>query len=222
MHKIKFAKLPNLGALLRGHFFSGLLVVIPLGVIGWIASGLLSGLWEVKEIVPDRWQAENLFQDSNAALLFNIVVLFSVLLIFSLFVSFLGWSSKQYLGQKVLLWIGEMIHHIPVLRSIYSALEQLMKTMASGSGGQQFNRVVYVEYPRKGIWTLAFVTGPVKASQLGAGFLNIFVPTTPNPTSGFHLMVHESEVKESGLKVEEAFRTILSLGIVQSPANGGQ
>jgi uncharacterized membrane protein len=216
MTRIKFAKIPNLGALLRGHFFAGLLVVIPLGVIGWIASGLLSWIWNIKEIVPEPWQPENLFQDPNTAMLFNFLVLFGVALLFSLLVSFLGWSSKQYLGQKVLLWIGEMIHHIPVLRSVYSALEQLMKTMASGGGGQQFNRVVLVEYPRKEIWTLAFVTGPVKSSALPPGYLNIYVPTTPNPTSGFHLMVHESEVRESGLKVEDAFRTILSLGIVQS------
>ena len=102
-----------------------------------------------------------------------------------------------------------------MLRSIYGALEQLLHTLAQG-GGAQFRRVVYIEYPRKDVWALAFVTGPARAPGFPDGYLNVYVPTTPNPTSGFHLLVAEAEVRPSELSVEEAFKTILSLGIAQS------
>ncbi len=101
-----------------------------------------------------------------------------------------------------------------MVRSVYSALDQLLRTLAAG-GGKQFNRVVYVEYPRKGIWALAFVTGPAREKHIPEGHLNIYIPTTPNPTSGFHLIVSEADVRESGMTVEHAFKTILSLGIAQ-------
>jgi uncharacterized membrane protein len=101
-----------------------------------------------------------------------------------------------------------------VIRGVYSALDQLLRTLANG-GGQQFNRVVYIEYPRKGLLAIAFVTGPARGPAVPPGHLNVYVPTTPNPTSGFHLIVPENEVRESLLKVEDAFKTILSLGLAQ-------
>jgi len=89
--------------------------------------------------------------------------------------------------------------------------------MAAGDK-QQFSRVVYVEYPRKGTYALAFVTSTARSPVENSKeiFLNVYVPTTPNPTSGFHLIVSESEVRDSNLSVEEAFKTILSLGIAQT------
>ena len=93
--------------------------------------------------------------------------------------------------------------------------------MAAGDK-KQFSRVVYVEYPRKGSWALAFVTGSARnPTGISGDFLNVYVPTTPNPTSGFHLVVSESEVRDSHLSVEEAFSTILSLGIAQPDAKSG-
>lgn len=211
---MQFGRLPNFSALLRKHFFAGLLVVIPLVVIGWILGAAMGTLWRLQELLPLAWRPEAWIEDPGMAFLFNLLFTVGVALVLALFVSILGWASKQYLGEKVLEIIGGIIQRIPVVRSIYSALDQLLRTMASG-GGQQFSRVVYVEYPRKGMWTLAFVTGPAKGPAVPPGHLNIYVPTTPNPTSGFHLLVAENEVRESQMKVEEAFRTILSLGIAQ-------
>lgn len=205
---------PGVAALLSKYFFSGILVVIPLAVSGWIIGGVLGTLWTIQEILPPSLHPENFFPDPMMALLVRAAFTVSVALMLAIGVSFLGWMSSQYLGQKVLELIGSMIQRIPVLRTIYSSLDQLLKTMAAG-GGQQFSRVVYIEYPRKGIWTLAFVTGPARTKVLPENHLNVYVPTTPNPTSGFHLIVPESEVRESNLRVEEAFKTILSLGIAK-------
>lgn len=201
-----FSHIPKLGALLRSHFFTGLLVAAPIGVIVWIAMAAGRALWNLNELLPDHWQQENP--------VFNAAVSLALALGACVLISFLGWISTQYLGQKILETVAALIERIPVLRSVYSALDQLLKTVGTGKG-QQFSRVVYVEYPRKGCWALAFVTGPARGPNAPGQHLNVYVPTTPNPTSGFHLIVPENEVRESGMKVEEAFRTILSLGIAQ-------
>jgi uncharacterized membrane protein len=215
MPRFQLRPLPKFSNLIRGHFFAGLLVVIPLVVIAWILAGAVTTLWGLQRVLPAAWQPEALFAgEPGLAFLLNAAFTVGLAIVMALGISFLGWVSKQYLGQKLLDGIGHLIQRIPVIRSIYSALDQLLRTMASG-GGKQFNRVVYVEYPRKGVWAIAFVTGPARGPAAPAGHLNVYVPTTPNPTSGFHLIVPEAEVRESQMAVEEAFRTILSLGIAQ-------
>jgi len=213
-------------SLLKSHFFSGLFVVIPLAVIGWIASSIFGLLAQVQMLVPDRLKPENFIPNESLAQLVNVGITVGVILSIALLISLLGWSSKHFVGRKALEWIAEVIERIPVIRSIYSSLDQLLKTISSG-GGKQFSRVVYVEYPRKGIWVIAFVTAPANGfapngTPTTEKFLNLYVPTTPNPTSGFHLIVAESEVRESYMKVEDAFKTLLSLGIAQSDATRGE
>lgn len=209
-------KIPGISALLKRHFFGGLLVVIPLGVAAWILASGIQVLWGLIEFLPEAWRPESFLESPPLILLLKILLVVAGTLVLALAISLLGWASKQFVGRKILDFIAEgVIQRIPVVRSIYSALDQLLRTMAAG-GGQQFNRVVYVEYPRKGTWALAFVTGPAHGPNLPAGgHLNVYVPTTPNPTSGFHLIVPESEVRDSQMRVEDAFKTILSLGIAQ-------
>lgn len=221
MRRIPISQIPNVSALLKKHFFAGLLTLIPLLVIAYILGSVVSFLWELHRFLPEEWQPGVLFSDPVVATLFNIGFTVAVALLLALGVSVLGWVSRQYLGRKVLEWIAEVIQHIPVIRSIYSALDQLLKTFAS-DGNQQFSRVVYIEYPRKGTWALAFVTSPARGLGDPGQFLNVYVPTTPNPTSGFHLIVAESEVRDSNLSVEEAFKTIISLGIAQPSGKDGR
>ena len=162
MKKIHFNQIPALGKLLKSYFFAGILVLIPLGVIAWILAGALGALWRLHELLPDAWQPENYLPDPGLARLLNVAFVIVAVLVLATGVSVLGWVSRQYLGRKALDFIGEeIIQRIPVVRSVYSALDQLLRTLAAG-GGQQFNRVVYVEYPRKGIWALAFVTGAAR------------------------------------------------------------
>lgn len=210
---------PDLLNLLQGHFLAGLLVLIPFGVIGWILFGVIAEIWQLHGLLPQDWLPAQLVQNQSLLLLINIAFTFGALVILAVLISTLGWISKNYVGRKTLDFFGELIARIPIIRTVYSALDQLLKALTVG-GGKQFSRVVYVEYPRKGIWTLAFVTGPARVAGFTGNHLNIYVPTTPNPTSGFFLIVPESEVRESGLRVEDAFKSIISLGIAQSPGSG--
>ncbi|OFZ82932.1 MAG: hypothetical protein A2583_16795 [Bdellovibrionales bacterium RIFOXYD1_FULL_53_11] len=193
--------------LMQKHFLTGVFVIIPIGVIVWLAGIVIGIIWDMQYMLPDIWQPQRF----SARLVFAA----GCTTVLAIGISLLGWASKQIIGKKILILLGELIQHIPVLRSIYSALDQLLKTMTDKESGQ-FSRVVYIEYPRKGLWVIAFVTGPARGAAVPPGHINIYVPTTPNPTSGFHLIVPESEVKDSHMTVEEAFKTLLSLGIAQS------
>ncbi len=216
----QISTMAKLITLLRGHFFTGLFIFIPIGVITWIAGKVLALLWGIQKILPEAWRPESFISDSSLVFLLKLTITTAAILILLFGISFLGWISKQYIGQKVLEWIAELIQHIPVLRSVYTTLDQLFKAMAPGGEGKghQFSRVVYIEYPRKGVWAIAFVTGPARGIAVPKKHLNVFLPATPNPTSGFHLIVSEDEVIETQMKVEDAFKTILSLGIAQPGA----
>lgn len=207
--------LQNLLALLKRHFFAGLLVLAPLGVIAWLCVWALGAIWRLREWLPQSWQPDTYLHDPSAAALVNILVTLGFAVVLALAISGLGWASKQYLGEKLLQLLGHLIERIPVIRGVYSSLNQLLRAMAAGDG-QQFSRVVYVEYPRKGIWAIAFVTGPARGFGLMPGHLNLYVPTTPNPTSGFHLIAPETDVRDTHMSVEDAFKTLLSLGIAQN------
>ena len=206
--------LPNIRVLFRKYFLAGLLVVIPIGVIVWLVTGVLEYIWQLHQYLPDAWSPETYIHDPNLAGILRLGVTLGFIVSVAFGISVLGWFSRVYLGKKSLELIEEIILRIPVLRGIYTALNQMLRALTVG-GGQQFHRVVYLEYPRKGLWTLAFVTGPAKGPAVPPHHLNVYVPTTPNPTSGFYLIVPENEVRESQMKVDEAFKTILSLGIAQ-------
>lgn len=199
--------------LFRKNFLTGVFVLIPFGVVAWILTKVFGALWTFHRILPTAWQPEHYFEPLTAQFL-NFALTIALTFVFILWVSVLGWASKQYLGAKILGMLSLIIQRIPVVRAVYSSLNQLLKTMSLG-GKQQFNRVVYLEYPRKGVWALAFVTSSANPPDAQGPYLNVYVPTTPNPTSGFHLIVPESDVKDSHLTVEAAFTTILSLGIAQ-------
>jgi len=201
-------------SLFRRHFLTGVFVLIPFVVVAWILAKLLAALWTLHLLIPDEWKPLHHFEPMTAQLL-NMAITIGLALIFAFSVSSLGWFSKKILGARVLAFLSYLVHRIPVVRAVFSSLNQLLKTMASGDK-QQFSRVVYLEYPRKGVWAIGFVTSTARsplAEKAGEKFLNIYVPTTPNPTSGFHLIVPESEVRDTQLSVEDAFKTILSLGI---------
>lgn len=202
---------------LRGNFFAGLLILAPLMVVGWILMSVLSFLWNFKTLVPIP---QLLVEDAHPFILFSWNALTLLVIWASLLgiVSFIGFISKLYLGRTLLGWIGSLIEKIPVVRSIYSSLNQLLKTMASGEKNQ-FSRVVYFEFPRAGSYSLGFVTGNIRLpGDSHTDYLNIFIPTTPNPTSGFYLIVKATEVKDAHLTVEEAFKQLISFGIAQSEA----
>jgi len=111
---------------------------------------------------------------------------------------------------------------VPIISTIYQGVKQLLEAIFT-SDSSRFRDVVYLQYPREGIWSIGFVTGPTfeaATDKIGRRCLNVFVPTTPNPTSGFYLLVPEEDVIYSGLSVEQAFKLIMSAGIVAPDMNG--
>ena len=202
-------RIKKIQSIIKDHFLSGLLILAPILIVAvvfhWIFGGILGWI----ETVPLRF----LFNGTEADIagFIRLLIMIGILLVGILLISVIGFFSRNYFGEKVFEWLKEGLEKIPVFGSIYASLNQLLKAISS-QGGKQFNRVGYVEYPRREMWSLAFVTGHATMKGIPPGYISIFIPAVPVPTSGFHLMVKESEVIESGLKVDEAFKLILSLG----------
>lgn len=170
-------------------------------------------------IVPSSLRPQTLLESSSAFALATVdtLITFLILVLILFFVWSVGLISRNYFGRKLLAKISAFFNRVPVLSTVYSTLEHLLKTFASGQA-KNFRRVVQIEYPRKGLYTLAFVTGERDrdpATGKKGRYLSIYVPTTPNPTSGFYLQVAADEVTDVDMSVEEALKEIISMGIVQ-------
>jgi uncharacterized membrane protein len=192
---------------LRRYFVAGLLFWVPIAVTILIISFLVEFLDRTMLLVPLKYRPETLlgFTIPGLGVLLAVVV-----------VLLTGFIVANLLGRRLLQFWEALLSRIPLVRSIYSAAKQVMETMVSGNG-KSFREVVMLEYPRKGLWTLAFVTGdamPSAKERLGEDLINIYVPTTPNPTSGFFLMVPEKDVIRLDLAVEDGFKLILSTGVL--------
>jgi uncharacterized membrane protein len=133
-----------------------------------------------------------------------------------------GVIARHFFGHEVVRAWERLLSRVPVARSIYGGVKQLAEAVFVDSGANQFSRAVLIEFPRKGLWAVAFTTGVARGPAQEATpqrVLNCFVPTTPNPTSGFFLLVPESEIHEVDLSVEDAFKLIMSAGLVSPGEN---
>ncbi len=186
---------------LRKSFFTGLLVVIPIGATIYILIFLIDIL---NELLPFS------FLPYGTGIVLTIIL-----------ITLVGFMTTNFIGKR-LIEVGEqVIFRIPLVKNVYAAVKQISDAMLS-SPGKKYRRVVLIEYPRKGIYTLAFVTGIAKGeiqNKTTSNVINLFVPTTPNPTSGFYLMVPENDVIDLEISVEEAFKLLISGGMVSSENN---
>lgn len=196
----------------KNDLIAGLLVVIPLATTIWLTFNVATWTIDLLTRIPKRL---NPFDGLDPILvnLLNVFVgitvpLFGILLI--------GLMARNIVG-RWLLDLGERIlQAIPLAGSVYKTLKQLLETLLQDSK-DKFRRVILVEYPRKGIWALGFVTGSMNQDFQGRfpdPMLNVFIPTTPNPTSGWYAIVKEEEVIPLAISVEEAFKLLISGGIV--------
>lgn len=197
----------------KTHLITGMLVLIPIGAVIAVflwAWGLIFQLnaWLPQSLHPREWR---FIEDPFALKVIDLLFPFFTLALLVVGIAFLGWISKNYLGKQMIQMVSRFVSKVPVFNVIYSTLQQLVETFSSGQM-KNFRRVVQVEYPREGLFTLAFVTG--EKQMRGERLLQIYVPTTPNPTSGFYLMVREKDVQETNLSVEQALKEIISMGIV--------
>ncbi|HSD95772.1 MAG TPA: DUF502 domain-containing protein [Sulfuricaulis sp.] len=193
-------------AALRRYLMAGLLVWVPLGVTLLIVAFLVDLMDQTLRLLPQSIQPENILG-------FRIPGLGAVLTAVIVFVT--GMIVTNLFGMQ-LFSIGERIlQRIPLVRSIYASVKQVTESMFSS--GKSFRKVVLVEYPRKGMWSLAFQTGTGAEEvrdKTGRDVTNVFIPTTPNPTSGFFLMVPREDVIELDMSVDDGLKMLLSVGVV--------
>ena len=191
---------------LRNYFISGLLFWIPLGLSIVVIKFFLE---LVNDIVPPEYLPEKLFNLESVIPGSGIVWVILIMLITGVLVN-------NFIGRKILELWDKLLNKIPGFRSIYNALKQLSDTVLSPSG-ESFKKAILVEYPRRGMWTIAFQTGNYRGEvekKIGEEIINIYVPTTPNPTSGFFIMLPKDDVIELDMSVDEAFKLIISTGVV--------
>lgn len=192
---------------LRKWLFSGLLVIVPLfitlAVLKWIIDTLDQTLW----VLPVVWQTW--LHDNNVrglGVLLTLAILLGV-----------GATASNFVGKRLLGWGDAVVRRIPVVRSIYSSVKQVSDTLFS-ENGNAFRTAVLVQWPREGVWTIAFVTGAPGSDvveHLGGGdYLSVYVPTTPNPTGGYFVMLKRSDCIELKMSVDEALKYIVSMGVV--------
>ncbi len=191
---------------------TGLLVLAPIGAVVWILVGFWNFLLGLTNVFPNALHPKSFLnlQNSFAIGFFDFIITIIMFFVLLCVVIGIGFLSRNVLGKQFLNVIRAAVSHVPVLNTVYSTLEQLLQTFSSNGGSKSFSRVVMLEYPRKGIKTLALVTGEKDKEHI-----SVFVPTTPNPTSGFYLIVRNDEVQELKMSVEDALKEIISMGLVR-------
>jgi uncharacterized membrane protein len=193
--------------MVKNYLIAGLLVIAPIWITFLVLGYLLSTFDKVISLLPPDYQPDALFgfHIPGFGLLVVLVVIF-----------FTGMLATNFVGKYVINFWDAILAKIPLVRSIHTGVKQILSTMLI-PGGKSFRKVLLIEYPRRGIWTLAFQTGtgfdginPPKEKNM----IMVFVPTTPNPIGGFLLLIPKSDVKELKIGVEDAFKFIISLGAI--------
>ncbi|MDI9570339.1 MAG: DUF502 domain-containing protein [Pseudomonadota bacterium] len=190
-------------------FIAGLLVAIPIGLTLYVLVFLIGIMDDLLRIIPRRIHPDAIlgFHVPGLGIIFVVVLIFAA-----------GLMMKSYLGNRI-VQIGEAVfHRIPIIRGIYDGTKQVMERMFVHNN-RSFKKTVLVEFPRAGVFTLGFVTGPAHrwiGAAAGRPCTNVFVPTTPNPTSGYLLAIPDEELREIDMAVEEALTYIVSCGLVQA------
>lgn len=204
----------GLFARLRANFLTGLIVIAPIAVTVWL-------IWSVVGLI-DSWVLPFVPARYNPVLLikeyFDVTVdIRGVGVVFFLiFTLIIGWLAKGLLGRSVIRWTESLVTQMPVVRSIYGGMKQIAETVLA-SGNTSFDQACLVEYPRRNIWAVAFVSTSAKGEIAAKGeeeMISVFLPTTPNPTSGFLLFVPRRDVKMLDMSVEDAAKLVISAGLV--------
>ena len=197
-------------AALRKWLFTGLLVIVPGMITLWVLNWIVGLLDQTLLILPEAWHPDRLLGFHIPG--FGVLLTLGILLL-------VGAVASNFAGRKLVQWGDALISRIPVVRSIYSSVKQVSDTVFSESGNA-FRTAVLVQWPREGVWTVAFITGAPGgevAGYLHDDFVSVYVPTTPNPTGGYFVMVRKSDCVELEMGVDAALRYIVSMGVVVPP-----
>lgn len=194
-------------ATLRRYLIAGLLVWAPLGITIFVIKLLVELIDRMEFVLPPAWRPESWLGftiPGTGAIIGFLVVLLT------------GAIAANLIGRRMVLAWERFLARIPLVRAVYAPVKQVLTTLLS-TGSQSFRRVLLIEFPRKGIWRLAFQTGHASdqmRSALGQELITVFVPSTPNPTSGFVVFMPESDVVEVDMRVDDAMKLIMSLGVL--------
>lgn len=197
---------------LKSDLIAGLLVVIPLATTIWLSISIAKWAIDLFTRIPKQI---NPFDGLNP-LLTNILNFSVGLAVPLLSILLIGLMARNIVGRWLLDFGEQFLQAIPLAGSVYKTLKQILETLL-GDSKTKFRRVVIVEYPRKGIWTMGFVTGKVSPplqSHLAEEMISVFIPTTPNPTSGWYAIVPQQEAIDIDISIEDAFKVLISGGIV--------
>ena len=192
---------------MKRYFITGLLIWVPLGLTAWVLKFLIGTMDQSLLLLPESLQPERLVG-------MNIPGIGTVLTLLVVFIT--GLLTANIIGQKLVSFWEGVLWRIPVVKSIYWSIKQVSDTIFS-SQGEAFRKALLVQYPRKGAWTIAFMTGQPGGdvvNHLEGDYISVYVPTTPNPTSGFFLMMPKSDVIELDMSVDAALKYIISMGVV--------
>ena len=192
---------------MKRYLIAGLLVWVPLGITIWVLHFLLTSLDQVLVVLPESLQPRALFGFDIPGL--GVVVAFLILFLTGIF-------AANFFGQRLIRAWESVLGRIPFVKSIYSSVKQVSDTLLS-SKGNAFRKALLVEFPRPGSWTIAFQTGTPAAAVapfLAGDHVSVYVPTTPNPTGGYFLMLPRAQVRELDMTVDEALKYIISMGVV--------
>ena len=199
------------GQLIKRWFITGLLIWVPLAITAWVLSLIASAADQSLRFLPEAIRPQALLGVNipGAGVALTLLIILTT-----------GLLAANFIGQRLVSWWEKLLARIPVVSSIYNSVKQVSDTLFS-STGNAFRKALLIQYPREGSWTIAFLTGKPGGdvnNHLKGDFVSVYVPTTPNPTSGFFLMLPKSDVIELDMAVDEALKYIISMGVVAPPA----
>jgi len=195
-------------AALRKWLLAGLLVIVPVAITASVLRWIIDTLDQTLQILPEAWQPDRLLGVHIPG--FGVLLTLAILLI-------VGAIASNFIGKKLVNLGDRIVSRIPVVRSIYSSVKQVSDTVFSESGNA-FRTAVLVQWPRPDVWTIGFVTGApggdVTTYLRGEEYVSVYVPTTPNPTGGYFVMLRKSDCVELKMSVDEALKYVVSMGVV--------
>ncbi|TNF57503.1 MAG: DUF502 domain-containing protein [Rhodobacteraceae bacterium] len=195
---------------LRASFLTGLIVIAPIGLTIWLiwtVIGWIDG-W-VLPLVPHQFRPDQYIGINLRGIGVIIFLIFTVIV---------GWVAKGLIGRSLIRWAESLVNRTPVVRSIYSGIKQIAETVFAQSE-RNFEKACLVEYPRRGIWAIGFISTEAKGeitekARVEGDMVSVFVPTTPNPTSGFLLFFPKDDIIELQMTIEDAAKLVISAGLV--------
>lgn len=194
-------------AAFRRWLLAGLLVLVPLAITLAVLNWIVGTLDQTLQILPEAWRPDKLIGVHIPG--FGVLLTLSIVLL-------IGAITSNFLGKKLVTWGDVLLHRIPIVRSIYSSVKQVSDTLFS-ENGNAFRKALLVQWPREGVWTIGFQTGTPGGdviNHLPGDYVSVYVPTTPNPTGGYFVMLKRTDCIELKMSVDEALTYVISMGVV--------